>query len=654
MTYDNLWRITSKQQSLYQNGVIANGQLYSGYHLNYDYQTETPGHHFQLESIYDEHYRSNTGVNGQRQTRHRFNYDDNGNLIYESTARMRADGQYDERMQERRLLWDEENRLLALSENGYVSNYFYDADGERTIKMHGANSAVFADGLLINDSTNYNRFVLYVNPFFTVTSDSLYYRHIYMGGERFLTQVGKYYNLFGNFENNSSMAGNSFNTDYAGVYQGKWQTLCDVYWQRYDSLGVTHNGVEPPVSKSAGYVQQGRLTDPGEENGIMTRSSDGSYSSNEDEGYLIEPEDELEQSAEDDESELSEDDSVASEDETDEPLGLGSDTESMDLSPIPLRQSIFVAADGPAESYYYHKDHLGSSSIITKGNGEVTQRIEYLPYGEVFLEKQYGNHSLPYRFNGKELDEETGLYYYGARYYDPRMSMWYGTDPMQGKYPGISTYAFCHNNPINTIDPCGCDTVNLLPPYQMDSRTYNLKMDIKHFDDDPSVINIWAHGLEDGIGIKDGSTGNDIKTAQEFIDMLQQHSEVWQKRKDNDPVTIVLHSCETSSFAYRLSKDKRFRNVTIIAPNRKLQVRYVSGERLFVKNGMSFHRAQYLFTGVCNDASPNYEDYYNKTGHWLSYKNGVLTAKYSGRFKRIGEKSPGSMGFRYNIFFNLL
>ena len=455
MTYDNLWRITSKQQSLYQNGVIANGQLYSGYHLNYDYQTETPGHHFQLESIYDEHYRSNTGVNGQRQTRHRFNYDDNGNLIYESTARMRADGQYDERMQERRLLWDEENRLLALSENGYVSNYFYDADGERTIKMHGANSAVFADGLLINDSTNYNRYVLYVNPFFTVTSDSLYYRHIYMGGERFLTQVGKYYNLFGNFENNSSMAGNSFNTDYAGAYQGKWQTLCDVYWQRYDSLGVTHNGVEPPVSKSAGYVQQGRLTDPGEENGIMTRSSDGSYSSNEDEGYLIEPEDELEQSAEDDESELSEDDSVASEDETDEPLGLGSDTESMDLSPIPLRQSIFVAADGPAESYYYHKDYLGSSSIITNENGEVTQRIEYLPYGEVFLEQNNTNWNTPYKFNGKELDEETGLYYYGARYYDPRLSLWLGTDPMQEKYAGITTYCYTMGSPMKYMDPDG-------------------------------------------------------------------------------------------------------------------------------------------------------------------------------------------------------
>ena len=55
----------------------------------------------------------------------------------------------------------------------------------------------------------------------------------------------------------------------------------------------------------------------------------------------------------------------------------------------------------------------------------------------------------------KELDEETGLYYYGARYYDPRMSLWLGTDPMQGKYPGISTYAYCMGNPVKFVDPDG-------------------------------------------------------------------------------------------------------------------------------------------------------------------------------------------------------
>ena len=53
----------------------------------------------------------------------------------------------------------------------------------------------------------------------------------------------------------------------------------------------------------------------------------------------------------------------------------------------------------------------------------------------MFIEQQDISWVSPYKINGKELDEETGLYYYGARYYDPRLSMWYGTDPMQEKYP---------------------------------------------------------------------------------------------------------------------------------------------------------------------------------------------------------------------------
>jgi RHS repeat-associated protein len=56
------------------------------------------------------------------------------------------------------------------------------------------------------------------------------------------------------------------------------------------------------------------------------------------------------------------------------------------------------------------------------------------------------------------LDEETGLYYYGARYYDSRVSVWLSTDPMQEKYPGVSSYAHCNNNPVNRIDPTGLDS----------------------------------------------------------------------------------------------------------------------------------------------------------------------------------------------------
>ena len=70
--------------------------------------------------------------------------------------------------------------------------------------------------------------------------------------------------------------------------------------------------------------------------------------------------------------------------------------------------------------------------------------------------REYRN-VTPYRFNGKELDTETGLYYYGARYYNPVTTLWLGVDPLSSKKPNVSPYIFCLGNPINFIDPDGRD-----------------------------------------------------------------------------------------------------------------------------------------------------------------------------------------------------
>jgi RHS repeat-associated protein len=107
--------------------------------------------------------------------------------------------------------------------------------------------------------------------------------------------------------------------------------------------------------------------------------------------------------------------------------------------------------------FYYHPDHLGSSSFITDISGEVYQHIEYFPFGETFIEERTDAEYTSYLFNGKELDEETGLYYYGARYYDARISMFYGVDPHAENYYPISPYAYVANNPIIRIDPDGRD-----------------------------------------------------------------------------------------------------------------------------------------------------------------------------------------------------
>ena len=106
------------------------------------------------------------------------------------------------------------------------------------------------------------------------------------------------------------------------------------------------------------------------------------------------------------------------------------------------------------EQYFYFQDHLGSSTYITDLNGEIAQYSAYTPYGEMF--REYRN-VTPYRFNGKELDTETGLYYYGARYYNPATALWLGVDPLASKYPGVSPYVYCVGNPVKYVDPDGRD-----------------------------------------------------------------------------------------------------------------------------------------------------------------------------------------------------
>jgi len=69
--------------------------------------------------------------------------------------------------------------------------------------------------------------------------------------------------------------------------------------------------------------------------------------------------------------------------------------------------------------FFYHPDHLGSSNYITDASGEVYQHNEYFPYGETFVEERNNTEYTTYLFSGKELDVETGLYYFHARYYDP-------------------------------------------------------------------------------------------------------------------------------------------------------------------------------------------------------------------------------------------
>ena len=114
--------------------------------------------------------------------------------------------------------------------------------------------------------------------------------------------------------------------------------------------------------------------------------------------------------------------------------------------------------------YYYHSDHLGSAAYLTNDNAIITQVLNYLAYGEDWVDIQnYQATNYPllgkYTYNGKEKDYESGFHYYGSRYYSSELSIWSSTDPMADQYPNLSPYNYCANNPVMLVDPDGEEIV---------------------------------------------------------------------------------------------------------------------------------------------------------------------------------------------------
>jgi RHS repeat-associated protein len=130
---------------------------------------------------------------------------------------------------------------------------------------------------------------------------------------------------------------------------------------------------------------------------------------------------------------------------------------------------------------------LNSTQAVSDINGSLVQSVFYAPFGEVIYEDNAYWHRgrIPdYTFNGKELDEENGMYYYSARYYNPPTFI--SRDPLFEKYPTISPYAYCSNNPINRVDPTGMEDdwyqnsqghtfwrAGNAPSIEKDGETYN-------------------------------------------------------------------------------------------------------------------------------------------------------------------------------------
>ena len=331
-----------------------------------------------------------------------YQYDGNGNPVY-----------YEESKSFRSMVWDEENRLRGINDNGKLHLYTYDHTGERAVKSSGESSTVVTNGLTSAVITHMDDYTAYVNPYFVVQKGK-FTKHYFERSSRIVSKLGE-----GTFvhKNTGIMAGG---IDYIRQ-NAQMQEARDNYirglkvppgpptqhgiyaspeWtgQPYPSLGWQNirQDQEPPE----GWPRPPKFNEPGDVPGPPVQYGDP-------------------------------------------------------ITPQTVKAGYGFVPNGIREKnlYYYHPDHLGSSSYITDREGRITQHTEYIAFGEVLFEEHSTSKTMPYLFNGKKLDTETGLYYYGARYYDPKTSIFLNVDPLAEKT--MTPYAYTNNNPINLIDPTG-------------------------------------------------------------------------------------------------------------------------------------------------------------------------------------------------------
>jgi len=115
-----------------------------------------------------------------------------------------------------------------------------------------------------------------------------------------------------------------------------------------------------------------------------------------------------------------------------------------------------IVTKKPSGTYYYHTDHLGSSSVVTDATGAKVEEIHYYPFGQTRLNS--GSVNLHHKYTGQEEDAETGLYYYNARYYDPAIGRFISADTLVQNYSDPQTlnrYSYVRNNPLLYTDPSG-------------------------------------------------------------------------------------------------------------------------------------------------------------------------------------------------------
>ena len=319
----------------------------------------------------------------------------------------------------REMYWDEDNRLMVLSDNGKTSRYTYNAAGERIMKSYGTMEGVYINGapqgITFHETDN---FTLYPASIISINKNR-FTKHYFLGHKRVASRIGT--GLFNNVYGRNGSYVTAGQQDYA-ERMNQIQTQKEAYYKKV--------GVAPGVPTEKGAYGDPENTGVGY-NAVLTELGNHDVP----QGWIQTPHPNTTPGT-----------------NPDAPVSWNDPSNPND----PQAGYGYIPNDTTKEeTFFYHSDHLGSTSYITDDHANITQYDAYLPYGELLVDEHSSSEELPYKFNGKQFDDETDLYYYGARYMNPVTSLWYGVDPLAEKYVATGGYVYTLDNPVRLIDPNG-------------------------------------------------------------------------------------------------------------------------------------------------------------------------------------------------------
>ena len=316
----------------------------------------------------------------------------------------------------REMYWDEDNRLMVLSDNGKTSRYTYNAAGERIMKSYGTMEGVYINGapqgITFHETDN---FTLYPASILSVNKNR-FTKHYFIGDKRIASRIGT--GLFNNVYGRNGSYVTAGQQDYA-ERMNQIQTQKEAYYKKV--------GVAPGVPTEKGAYGDPENTGVGY-NAVLTELGNHDVP----QGWIQTPRP-----------------NTTPNTNPGPPVSWNDPSNPDD----PQAGYGYIPNDTTKEeTFFYHSDHLGSTSYITDDKANITQYDAYLPYGELLVDEHSSSEDLPYKFNGKQFDDETGLYYYGARYMNHVTSLWYGVDPLAEKYVSTGGYVYTLDNPVKLSD----------------------------------------------------------------------------------------------------------------------------------------------------------------------------------------------------------